>query len=141
MEELEIDGETVDRYKGDGLIIATPTGSTAYAMATGGPILHPGIQAIIVSAICPISLSSRPVVVPAQSRLVIKPVGDRTRRVKLWQDGVSGTLIEPGDSYVIRQAKQQAQMVVLQESPSYYRTLAKKLHWASSITNSQVSLS
>ena len=61
--ELEIDGEVVDQYRGDGLIIATPTGSTGYAMAAGGPILHPGIEAIVVNPICPMSLSSRAVVV------------------------------------------------------------------------------
>ena len=73
--ELEIDGEIVDQYRGDGLIFSTPTGSTAYAMASGGPILHPDIEAIVVSAICPMSLSSRPVVVPATSQLIIKPIG------------------------------------------------------------------
>jgi NAD+ kinase len=60
MLELDIDGEVVDQYRGDGLIIATPTGSTGYSMAAGGPILHPGIEAIIVSPICTMSLSSRP---------------------------------------------------------------------------------
>ena len=83
--ELQIDNEAVDIYRGDGLILSTPTGSTAYAMATGGPILHPIIEAIIVSAICPMSLSSRPIVVPSHSKLIIKPIGDSTRRVKLWQ--------------------------------------------------------
>ncbi|MFM7733053.1 MAG: NAD(+) kinase, partial [Cyanobium sp.] len=61
--EMEIDGEVVDQVRGDGLIIATPTGSTGYAMAAGGPILHPGIEAIVVTPICPMSLSSRAVVV------------------------------------------------------------------------------
>ena len=72
--ELEIDGEVVDQVRGDGLILATPTGSTGYAMAAGGPILHPGIDAIIVSPICPMSLSSRPVVLPPRSRFVIWPL-------------------------------------------------------------------
>ncbi len=139
--ELEIDGETVDQYKGDGLILSTPTGSTAYAMAAGGPILHPGIEAIIVGPICPMSLSSRPIVVPPASRLVIKSIGDRTRRVKLWQDGSSGALLEPGESCVVQRARQHALMVVLEQSPSYYRTLTQKLHWAGSLINKKKSQS
>tara|TARA_Y100001968_G_scaffold331466_1_gene386238 strand:- start:5019 stop:5933 length:915 start_codon:yes stop_codon:yes gene_type:complete len=133
--ELEIDGETVDQYKGDGLIISTPTGSTAYAMATGGPILHPYIDAIIVSPICPISLSSRPIVIPGNSKLIVKALGDKTRGVKLWQDGSSGALAAPGDKCIIKKADHQALMVVLADSPSYYRTLTQKLHWAGSLFN------
>ncbi len=132
--ELKIDGEEVDQYRGDGLIVSSPTGSTAYAMATGGPILHPDIQAIIVSAICPMSLSSRPIVIPGGSRLTITPLGDNSRRVKLWQDGVSTALIKPGDQCLIQKARHNAQMVILQQSPSYYSTLAKKLYWAGSFS-------
>jgi len=137
--ELVIDGEAVDQYRGDGLILSTPTGSTAYSMASGGPILHPGIEAIIVSPICPMSLSSRPVIVPAASRLVIKPLGNRTRRVKLWQDGAGAALLEPGDSCVIERARHSARMVVLEQSPSYYRTLTQKLHWAGCLDESKQS--
>lgn len=63
--EMEIDGEVVDQYQGDGLIVATPTGSTAYTVAANGPILHDGMKAITVTPICPMSLSSRPIVLPA----------------------------------------------------------------------------
>ena len=133
--ELQIDGETVDEYRGDGLIISTPTGSTAYAMATGGPILHPSIEGIIVSAICPMSLSSRPIVIPSSSILVVRAIGDKTRRVKLWQDGVSGALTYPGEKCVIKKASQNAKIVLLEESPSYYTTLTNKLHWAGSVIN------
>jgi NAD+ kinase len=69
--ELEIDGEVVDQYRGDGLIIATPTGSTGYAMAAGGPILHPGIEAIVVNPICPMSLSGRTAPTPPCLTLAI----------------------------------------------------------------------
>ena len=137
--ELSIDGEVVDQYKGDGLILSTPTGSTAYAMASGGAILHPGIEAIVVSPICPMSLSSRPIIVPPASRLVIKPKSDRTRKVKLWQDGAGTTVLEPGDRCVIQKARHPAQMVILEQSPSYYRTLTQKLHWAGSLNKSQTS--
>ena len=134
--ELEIDEQRVDEYKGDGLIISTPTGSTAYAMAAGGPILHPEIDAIVVSAICPMSLSSRPIVIPGYSKLIVKALGDQNRKVKLCQDGVSGALIQAGDKCIIKKAQHHAQMVVLEQSPSYYRTLTQKLHWAGSLVNS-----
>ena len=61
--ELEIDNEKVNEYKGDGLIISTSTGSTAYSMAAGGPIVHPSIDAMIITPICPMSLASRPIAV------------------------------------------------------------------------------
>ncbi|WP_413323825.1 NAD(+) kinase [Synechococcus sp. MIT S9503] len=137
--ELEIDGEVVDQVRGDGLILATPTGSTGYAMAAGGPILHPGIDAIIVSPICPMSLSSRPVVLPPRSRLVIWPLGDGYRQVKLWKDGTSGPVLCPGECCVIQRAPHHALMVQLEQSPSYYRTLSRKLHWAGSLVDTMPS--
>ncbi len=135
--QLSIDNEIVDLYRGDGLILATPTGSTAYAMATGGPILHPSIDAIVVSAICPMSLSSRPVVVPPTSELVVKPLGDENRKVKLWKDGTSEVLLSPKDSCIIRRCHHYALMVVLNNTASYFTTLTKKLHWAGSLINDQ----
>ncbi len=137
--ELEIDGEVVDQMRGDGLILSTPTGSTGYALAAGGPILHPGIDAIVVAPICPMSLSSRTLVIPPRARLVIWPLGDADNRIKLWKDGVGCTVLEPGECCVVKQARHHALMVLLNQSPSYYRTLAHKLHWASSLTASQPS--
>ena len=131
--ELEIDGEVVDQYRGDGLILATPTGSTGYAMAAGGPILQPGIEAIVVSPICPMSLSSRTVVVPPGSRLSVWPLGESSRRVKLWSDGAHATTLEPGDRVVVQRSPHPALFVLLEQSPSYYRTLTHKLHWAGSL--------
>jgi NAD+ kinase len=134
MLELEIDGEVVDQYRGDGLIIATPTGSTGYAMAAGGPILHPGIEAIVVTPICPMSLSSRAVVVPPGSRLSVWPLGEASRRVKLWKDGAHATVLEPGDRCVLQRGRHPVLMLQLEQSPSYYSTLTHKLHWAGSLT-------
>jgi NAD+ kinase len=131
--ELEIDGEVVDQYRGDGLIIATPTGSTGYAMAAGGPILHPGIEAIVVHPICPISLSSRALVVPPRAELSLWPLGESRRRVRLWKDGAHAATLEPGDRVVVRRAEHPALMVQLEHGPSYYRTLTHKLHWAGSL--------
>jgi NAD+ kinase len=131
--ELEIDGEVVDQYRGDGLIIATPTGSTGYAMAAGGPILHPGIEAIVVTPICPISLSSRALVVPPRAELSLWPLGEGSQRVRLWKDGAHAATLEPGDRVVVSRAEHPALMVQLEHSPSYYRTLTHKLHWAGSL--------
>jgi NAD+ kinase len=137
--ELEIDGEVVDQYRGDGLIIATPTGSTGYSMAAGGPILHPGIEAIVVNPICPMSLSSRAVVVPPRSRLTVWPLGESSRRVKLWKDGAHASLLDPGDRCVVQQGPHPALLLQLEQSPSYYSTLTHKLHWAGSLTNGEAS--
>ena len=132
--ELEIDGEVVDQYRGDGLIISTATGSTGYSMAAGGPILHPGVEAIVVNPICQMSLSSRPVVVPPRAQLAVRPLGEASRRVRLWNDGAHATVLEPGDRCDVSRSPHHALMVLLEQNPSYYRTLSRKLHWAGSLT-------
>ena len=138
--ELAIDGEVVDQYRGDGLIIATPTGSTGYAMAAGGPILHPGIEAIVVIPICPMSLSSRAVVVPPGSRLTVRPLGEVGRRVRLWKDGAQARVLESGDHCVLQQSQHHTRFLQLEQSPSYYRTLTHKLHWAGSLMGPESSV-
>ena len=134
--ELEIDGEAVDKYKGDGLIFSTPTGSTAYSMAAGGPIIHPSLDAIIVSAICPMSLASRPIVVPPESKLVIKTIREKNQKIKLWLDGSSGCLIEANDRCLIKKSNHSTSIIILDENLSYYKPITQKLHWASSLNES-----
>ena len=133
--ELEIDGEAVDKYKGDGLIFSTPTGSTAYSMAAGGPIIHPSMDAIIVSAICPMSLASRPIVVPPESELVIKPIREKKQKIKLWLDGTSGCVIKANDTCLIKKSNHSTSIIILDENLSYYKTITQKLHWASSLNH------
>ncbi|PIG92788.1 NAD(+) kinase [Gloeocapsopsis sp. IPPAS B-1203] len=128
--EMEIDGEVVDQYQGDGLIIATPTGSTAYTVAANGPIVHDGMQAITVTPICPMSLSSRPIVLPAGSVVSIWPLADYELNTKLWTDSVLGTSIWPGQRVDIRMAEYRAKFIILRENYSYYQTLREKLQWA-----------
>jgi NAD+ kinase len=128
--EMEIDGEVVDQYQGDGLIVATPTGSTCYTVAASGPILHPGMDAIIVTPICPLSLSSRSIVLPAGAVVSIWPLADRDLNTKLWMDGVLATAIWPGQRVDIRMADRAAEFIILRENYSYYQTLREKLHWA-----------
>jgi NAD+ kinase len=128
--ELAIDGAVVDQYQGDGLLVATPTGSTSYTLAANGPIVHPGMEAMIVTPICPLSLSSRPIVLPSGSVVSIWPLEDRELSTKLWMDGVLATSIWPGQHVDVRMADCQAQFVLLREDYSYYRTLREKLMWA-----------
>lgn len=128
--EMEIDGEVVDQYQGDGLIVATPTGSTCYTVAANGPIIHPGMDAIVVTPICPLSLSSRPIVLPPGSVVSIWPLADQDLTTKLWMDGVLATSIWPGQRIDIRVADCQSQFIILRENYSYYQTLREKLHWA-----------
>ncbi len=128
--EMEIDGEVVDQYQGDGLLVATPTGSTCYTVAANGPIIHPGMEAITVTPICPLSLSSRPIVIPPGCVISIWPLADRELTTKLWMDGVLATSIWPGQRVDIRMADCQAKFIILRENYSYYQTLQEKLQWA-----------
>lgn len=128
--EMEIDGEVVDQYQGDGLLIATPTGSTCYTVAANGPIIHPGLDSITITPICPLSLSSRPIVIPAGCVVSIWPLADLELSNKLWMDGVLATSIWPGQRVDIRMADCQARFIVLRENYSYYQTLQEKLQWA-----------
>ncbi|NEP54372.1 MAG: NAD(+) kinase [Moorea sp. SIO3C2] len=128
--EMEIDGQIVDQYQGDGLIVGTPTGSTGYTVSANGPILHDSIEAIAVAPICPMSLSSRPFVLPSGSVVSIWPLGDYELNTKLWMDGVLATSIWPGQRVDVRRADCQAKFIILREQYSYYQTLRTKLQWA-----------
>lgn len=128
--EMEIDGEVVDQYQGDGLIVATPTGSTCYTVSANGPIVHSGMEAITVTPICPLSLSSRPIVIPSGSVVSIWPLADYDLSTKLWMDGVLATAIWPGHRVDVRMANCQAKFIILRENYSYYQTLQEKLLWA-----------
>jgi len=137
--EIEIDGEVVDQVRGDGLIVATPTGSTGYALAAGGPILHPGLEGIVITPICPISISSRTIVVPPRARISVWPLGESIRRVRLWKDGAHATVLDPGDRCTLERSSDPALFVLLEHSPSYYRTISRKLHWASDLVAAEPS--
>jgi NAD+ kinase len=127
--ELEIDGEVVDQYHGDGLIVATPTGSTSYTVAANGPIVHSGMHAIAITPICPLSLSSRAIVIPPKLTVTIWPLSTDDFSLKLWTDGVIATSIFPGQRVDIHMSEHQAQFIVLREEYSYYQALRQKLLW------------
>ncbi|MBZ8179901.1 NAD(+) kinase [Oscillatoria salina] len=128
--EMEVDGEVVDQYHGDGLLVATPTGSTCYTASANGSIMHPGMEAIAITPICPLSLSSRSLILPSGSVVNVWPLGDYELNTKLWTDGVLATSIWPGQRVSVRMADCQAKFIILRENHSFYQTLREKLQWA-----------
>ena len=119
----------MNEYKGDGLIISTSTGSTAYSMAAGGPIVHPSINAMIINPICPMSLASRPIVIPNTSKVIIKPVKKSKGEIKLWRDGSKCMTIKENYCCEIKKGKSPCKIIKFKKSSNYYNTLIKKLDW------------
>ena len=132
--QIEINNEKVNEYKGDGLIISSATGSTAYSMAAGGPIVHPSIDAIIINPICPMSLSNRPIVIPGESKIIIRLVEQIKRSIQLWKDGSKCLTVSYSDYCEIKKAYAPAKMISLENSDSYYNTLIKKLDWKGNLS-------
>ena len=131
---LEINNEKVNEYKGDGLIISSATGSTAYSMAAGGPIVHPLINAFVINAICPMSLSSRPIVIPDNSKILIKNINKEKNYLQIWKDGTKCLTLHENDYCEIIKAPKPAKMVSLNDNISYYSTLIKKLEWRGNLS-------
>ena len=127
--QIEIDNEKVNEYKGDGLIISSATGSTAYSMAAGGPIVHPSINAMIINPICPMSLASRPIVIPNTSKVIIKPAKKSKGEIKLWKDGSKCMTIKENYCCEIKKGKSPCKIIKFKKSSNYYNTLIKKLDW------------
>ena len=127
--QIEIDNEKVNEYKGDGLIISTSTGSTAYSMAAGGPIVHPSIDAMIINPICPMSLASRPIVIPNTSKVIIKPAKKSKGEIKLWRDGSKCMTIKETHYCEIKKGKTPCKIIKFKKGTTYYNTLIKKLDW------------
>ena len=117
------------RYRADGVIVATPTGSTAYSMAAGGPILHPEMEAFILSPICPFTLSNRPIVVPASVVLRIEVEEPQKAETVLTIDGQETFFLHPRDSIVMRRAEQKT-LIVRTDRRGFYEVLRTKLNWA-----------
>ena len=138
--QIEIDDEKVNEYKGDGLIISSSTGSTAYSMAAGGPIVHPSINAFVINPICPMSLASRPIIIPNTSKVVIRAIQKNKREIKLWKDGSKCMTIKESDYCEINKVTKPCRMIKFDKSISYYIKLIKKLDWKGdlSLRNSQI---
>ena len=126
--KIEIDGEFVANLRADGLIVASPTGSTAYALSAGGPILHPGIAGWVLVPIAPHDLSNRPIVVPDSGEITIEIVAGRDASVNF--DMQSLTSLAHGDRISVRRSAHHARFLH-PRGWSYFATLRGKLHWAS----------
>jgi NAD+ kinase len=125
--ELYIDGGFVCRYRADGLIVATPTGSTAYSMSAGGPILHPAVESILITPICPHTLSDRPVVVPNSSRIELR-MAENSDSVFLTLDGQTGVPLQAGDRVQITRAAERLKLIH-PLNKTYFEILRNKLKW------------
>jgi NAD+ kinase len=125
--EAQLDGTRVTTYKADGLIIATPTGSTAYNLAAGGPILTPDLRAIVLTPICSHTLTNRPLVVPGHSRLTVRLAG-QAANVVMTIDGQLGREVRPGDEIVVACAARPLR-VVRSDEHGYFDVLRQKLRW------------
>ena len=120
-------------FRCDGLIISTPTGSTAYSMAAGGPILDPEMEAAIITPICPFALSNRPIVLPSSQTLSVIIAKQQRSGVLLTVDGQDTLDLECGDMVIIKQAPRPASLI-LAGKHTYYSALKNKLFWSPSIT-------
>lgn len=120
-----VNNEYVDIYPADGMIISTPTGSTAYSLSAGGPLVVPNLKVMIVTPICPHTLSSRPMVIDCES--VVKVELQSTQaEVMLTIDGQSGLSLEPFDEIIVRRAPFDAKFIKLSQR-GFYEILRKKL--------------
>lgn len=125
---LEINDKEVCNYIADGLIIATPTGSTAYGLSAGGPVVHPTLDAVVIVPICPHTLNARPLVVPSGEKISVKTAD------KLLSVSIDGYETEKCvDKITIDACEKKAVLAFLKDN-SFYEVLRDKLHWGASIT-------
>ena len=125
--ELTVDGRLVTSYRSDGLIIATPTGSTAYNLSAGGPLTHPLLPVTLLTPICPHTFSLRPLVVPADSVVEVTLETDGAE-VFLTLDGQEGTALDDGDTVRLTRAAEGVSLIKISDR-TFYDSLRGKLHW------------
>ena len=124
-----IDGSFVNRQRADGIVIATPTGSTAYSLSGGGPILHPGLDALVLVPICPHTLSNRPIVVSNKGIIEISLCESRHVNARVSFDGQANIELQAGDKVNIKQAQHKL-VLIHPEEYDYFRILRNKLGWS-----------
>lgn len=128
--EVAVDGEDLTRYRCDGLIVSSATGSTAYSLAAGGAIVSPSARVFTLTPICPLTLSNRSVIVDLDSTVVVRVTTSKLQ-THLTADGQVAVQLRVGDEVAIRRAPEDVRLLRLGGS-SFFRTLRQKLHWSGS---------
>ena len=123
-----IDDQYLTTYSADGLIVSTPTGSTAYSLAAGGPVIHPDVPGIIMTPICPFTLTNRPLVVPESVRIKLK-LEKKTSDIMLTFDGQEGLEIDHKDEIIIKKGHYPVEMISIPDQ-NYFDVLKAKLRWS-----------
>ncbi len=129
--QIQMEGRHLGYFRADGLIVATPTGSTAYSLSAGGPLVLPELNVMLINPICPHTLSNRPIVVPAEAKLeitIFPYTRDQGREVLLTLDGFAGGALEAGDSVRIRKSRF-AVRIIRPMGVDFFQTLREKLLW------------
>ena len=129
--DITVDGQFVSEVKADGLIVATATGSTAYNLSAGGPIVHPSVDALVLTPIAPHTLTHRPLVLPASAAITLRPRIDAQSDVIVTFDGQYGVRLSPGDLVHVRRAKRPLRLLRT-SSRTYFEMLREKLKWGNS---------
>ncbi len=123
-----LNGSYLTTFRADGLIVATPTGSTAYSLAAGGPVVHPAIPSVLLSPICPFTLTNRPLLIPDDVEIEIS-LKDSPRDMILTLDGQKGYPLDPQDIITIQKSIQNIKIISFHEQ-SYFNVLKTRLHWS-----------
>ncbi|OGR11097.1 MAG: NAD(+) kinase [Desulfobacterales bacterium RIFOXYA12_FULL_46_15] len=123
-----IDSTYLTTYRADGLIVGTPTGSTAYSLAAGGPVVHPSVPSIILTPICPFTLTNRPLLIPDSALIEIRLEGSPENMI-LTLDGQEGFEMDTGDKIFIKKSRNDIRMISF-EDQSYFKVLKTRLKWS-----------
>ena len=126
--EIHVNDQHVSTFRADGLIIATPTGSTAYNLSAGGPIVHPDMSAMLVTPICSHTLANRPLVLPGRARVTVRLKSAREEGVYMTVDGQIGVEMEAGDRLEVGPSSEEV-LLVAPEGKNYFDVLRDKLKW------------
>ena len=125
--EVDVNGDPLTRYRCDGLIVSSPTGSTAYSLAAGGAVVFPTAEVFALTPICPHTLSNRSLILPLHATIRIKPINP-TAPIILSADGEAIGQLAPGDEVIVRRSRHTIRLMHLADS-SFFEALRRKLHW------------